>query len=446
MTSDNTAAYFTLKNEDERSPILKNEHKGIQEEKSNSLWGDTTTRQKFLIAFVSASKFSVFMCLGIPTPFLSRAVLTRDGEPEESSILMQATMLSMAISSGVFGKYQISLGNKKLLLTGLLCFSLCQAGFGMLEFTSDIVIFFTVGAAIRILQGLGQGAYAVASLTGVCSQFDSHVGTVFGISEAFASLGSLCGPVFGSLLLTLSSHFCIPFAVSSAIFLPLLIIGYYLLRHNQVQSVYIESSNLTDRLSHPGSVFFLGCAVNIYGVIGIVDVLLSVFMRKDGFTLSDVAIALLIARLAQCITSTAIGWISAVGDNTRRLFFCLGIFGLVMSPFILSSVRSKLSIYIFMALFGAFCACALINGFVELLRISVKYEGTEFDAYFIKNSELSGVWNLASGLGGFVFPLVGSVLFRLMPFPHLISALLLCGILVVITITGMVAVWNYWRA
>lgn len=418
-------------NKPEVTPLLKKEkEKSIvsSSSKTVSLWSDTSLRQKCLLTFVISSKFAVFMCAGIPTSFFTRAIRQRGGSAEEASILMQAPLLTMAIASGLFGKYQILVGNKTLLLGGLLCFFFCQALFGLLDYVNNFVVFMSLGAAIRIFQGVGQGAYAVASLTNICGGFGNHVNKIFGIAETFAAIGALCGPPFGSLLYTISENIYLPFLISSLFICPLLPVGHFLLKKNASNTEVDEPRDITETVNHSASVFLLGTVTTIYGSLGIVDVLLSSYMNYRLLPVANVGLALLIQRFCQSIGSVVIGWVSSSGYVTRRIFCVSGVIGLAACPFILTiNPHSEIAIYIFTALFGIFCASSLICSFGELIHLLSPDKTAKFSVHFICNSGISGVWNLAYGLGSFGFPLVGATLLGTLAYEHIITMLIVSG-------------------
>lgn len=431
----------------EESPLLvEDTRKSDQPNSTKTLWSDTTLRQKCLLTFVASSKFAVFMCAGIPTSFFTRAVTERGGSTEEASILMQAPLLTLAIGSGLFGKYQIFVGNKTLLLGGLLCYFLCQALFGLLDYTNDFVVFMSLGTVIRLLQGVGQGAYSVASLTNICGQFDNHVNKVFGIAETFAAVGGLCGPPFGSALFTKSENIYLPFIISSLFIFPLCPVGYFLLKKNSTVAENEEPRDITDTLNHPASGFLLGIVASIYGSLGIVDVLLSTYMSYRGFPVEYVGLALLIQRFSQSVGSSVIGWISSNGHITRRVLCIAGVIGLAVSPYILTiDKQSLIAIYTFTALVGIFCASALICSFGELVHFSSPDETARFTARFICNSGLSGVWNLAYGLGSFVFPLIGAALLGNLSYEFITTLAIVSGTLLSMASALLVALFQYFK-
>lgn len=436
LSSSNTSGYDS---NGQRSCEEKTDNGSITKKKS--FWGDSSTRQKIIFILIVYGHTSVFMCASTPFAFIANYIVARGGVKEDAALVVDIIMLTMAISSALFGRYQMIIGTKKLFVCGLLCFGICQALFGVLEFATNATTIVVCGCIIRVIQGCGQGAYLVAALTVVCQEFPDNAVTAFGIVETFAAIGYTCGPLLGSVFFSISNGILLPFLISIILLIPLLPTGLCLLKDYNAPVTDNGDVHGSDVIRKPVCALILGMATALYGTFGVMDVLLSVYFTHIGFTIIEVGYALVLLAAAYGITSSLLAFIVDIGNKSRRTVFALGWLGLAGIPFAFTPTITKPEGFVIVASFGLFAAFGLISSFGELLHLAVS-DRPELKTSFALHSTLSGLWNLAYGAGTFIYPLLGASLLRVMRFAFALFSVYIIGICVAVVIFLILVIWQ----
>lgn len=411
-------------------PIASAEHPTVLQDgiqaKRRSLWKGSTTRQKLLLLYIVCGEFTVYLCASSPYPFMRRVVLERGGTSSEASILLQVPLLSMAISSILFGKFQAYVNSKTLFLVGLIGFGTCNASFGLLGFVESTKAFVYGGIGIRAIQGVAQGAYAVSSLTIICSEFTDHIAKVFGVAQSMISVGFICGPMLGSLLYSVSENTLVPFVASSGFVLPLIPIACCCLRSSKIDKREHKIS-LVEIIQQPVAVFMIMTVMMTSGAFGLSNVLSPHYFASAGFTMLEIGSAMLTQAAAVAITAFGTGFVLSFGYTIQRVIFAVGLIGLVSCQLLLSPTQTVTGIYIAVALQGLSCAFLLLSAFNKFMdeAAKIKSENTSDLAF---HGAVSGVWNLASNMGLFVSPLLGSQFYAFMSYRFVKLTCLAIGI------------------
>lgn len=405
-----------------------------------SLWKDTNARQKILFLFVVLGVFTVNICASLPAPFLARFVTDRGGHVIESTAVMQITIFALAISSVIFGKYQARIGSKILLISGIATFAICQCLFGLLSYVGNIHVFVTAGICLRAVQGIGQGAYAVSSLTLLCQEFPTHVGQVFGIIESAVGIGYLAGPILGSLLYSITNGMAAPFAISGATLLLLVPLGVITVKNTQQRkSSVTDTVNALDFIGTPGCILILGLATAMYGGFGIYNSTVTIYLENQSFTVIETGLTMFLCSITYCISSMIIGFVAGLGTALRRTILVMGLVGFCGASLLLTPNQTKTWIFMGVSFLGVCGGFTLISSFTELINMAVK-KSIDDKTKFALHSTLSGSWNFVFGMGSFIFPLVGNELQKIMPFALSLLVAALGGYCIALVIAALMAI------
>nr|XP_039261948.1 MFS-type transporter SLC18B1-like [Styela clava] len=401
--NDEYTATVSESDKEETTPVKSILRKEPQS--TTSLWDETDVRQKLLLVDLMLMDFLSAFLIGIPSPFFSRIVIKRGGSILYSALILQSIMLSFSICCVIFGKYLPSMGIKKMFVGGLATFGLCQVTFGLLHFVMDIKAFTGLGILIRVLQGAGEAAFSLSSMTVLCKEYPAHVTKVFGFTEAMVGLGYLMGPIFGGGMFD-NIGMLLPLVLSGSIVILAIPCHLYLLRpYTHEENAESREFNVSEWLANPYIISVLCSVATLFGTFGYLDVAITTYLEKLGFTATTVGLVLFTYGLSYCFGAALIGYIVALKVWMRKVSMAVGFIGfsLVLMVYVPKQLTSL--IYVASSALGIFAAVAAVPAFEYLLP-------RDGDPSLQIHSAVSGAWYSCIGLGMFVLPLIGSVIHK----------------------------------
>nr|XP_039261006.1 MFS-type transporter SLC18B1-like [Styela clava] len=404
-----------------------------KEPQSNiSLWDDTDVRQKLLLMDLMLMDFLTLFSSSIPSPFFSRIVIKRGGSILYSALILQSLMLSFSICCVIIGKYLPSMGIKKMFVGGLATFGLCQVIFGLLHFVMDIKAFTGLGILIRVLQGAGEAAFAISSMSVICEEYPAHITKVFGFTEAMVGVGYLMGPIFGGGMFD-TLGMLLPLVLSGGIVILSIPCHFFLLRpYTHEETAESGEFNVLDWLSNPYIISVLCSVATVFGTFGYIDVAITTYLEKLGFTVTTVGLVLFTVGLSYCIAAALIGYIVSFKVWVRKVSMTVGFIGFSLVLMVYVPKQLTFLIYVGSSALGIFGALGTVPAFEDLLP-------SDSDPSLEIHSAISGAWYGCIGLGMFVLPLIGSAIHKVLhSFSWALFVLSCIGFAITLILAGLV--------
>lgn len=408
--SDTKSRDFELTNTDESSNDCE-QGKHLKDKHSKSIWKDTNARQKAILIYIIVVYFISYLCTSSASPFFARVAITKGSNVVFSTIILQINMITMAISSVIFGKYQSRIGCKTLVVFGQIAFAVTQISFGSIGYIDDKWTVVIVGASLRALSGIFQAAFNVAGLTIVCQEFPEFVSIVFGLCEAAYGSGAFVGPYLGGFLYDLSGNTLVPMAVAGGAALLTSTLGFVTLKSptNDTNQIDTDTSHISRILSEPRAILIIGAAGTVAGSFFVCDATVTIYLKEKGFSATGVGQLLFVVGVGYTVVAAIVGYITSKRKCLRRLVFLSGLVGSFSFPLLFTPMQTDFWVYLAALGFAMSIASAFIVAFEELRYVINKEESSQ-DADESLISALSGLWNTVIATGDFTIPLIGSAL------------------------------------
>lgn len=175
------------------------------------------------IALLMSVQFFVYLGFGIIIPVLPEVILQQNYSEIHVGGLLSVYALASFFVAPLWGKYSDRTGRKKLILVGLLGFSL---SFWVFAFSFDSLILLYLS---RIIGGLFSGAL-YSAVTGYASDISTEEtrNKYLGLLGMSIGLGFIFGPAIGGILGDISLH--LPFIASAVLTLVLLVYAQIILK------------------------------------------------------------------------------------------------------------------------------------------------------------------------------------------------------------------------
>lgn len=175
------------------------------------------------IALLMSVQFFVYLGFGIIIPVLPEVILQQNYSEIHVGGLLSVYALASFFVAPLWGKYSDRTGRKKLILVGLVGFSL---SFWVFAFSFDSLILLYLS---RIIGGLFSGAL-YSAVTGYASDISTEEtrNKYLGLLGMSIGLGFIFGPAIGGILGDISLH--LPFIASAVLTLVLLVYAQIILK------------------------------------------------------------------------------------------------------------------------------------------------------------------------------------------------------------------------
>ncbi|GAV05745.1 hypothetical protein RvY_15826 [Ramazzottius varieornatus] len=390
-------------------------------EESFSLLKMSREEKLTLLCLAIVDMFS-YLCMSIMAPFFPEKVAAVGASQTVSGGVFAVYALTVFVSSPVFAKLVPRIGAKFCFISGIFVAGGCNIIFGFLEDINDPVMFTTLAFAIRIVEGLGAGAFCTASFTILAYEFSGNVAVVFGTLESFVGLGMTIGPALGGFLHSVGG-FRLPFFVVGGLMLMVVPLNIWLLpEHKHVVTKPLKGSQ--SRFFRTPSIYIVCFTIIVISSVwGFLDPTLQPHLVPFHLSSAMIGLVFLLVSATYAICSPVWGWITEKLDNTDGLMIVgLLVSGVALlflgpSPLIGKSLGIDNALWInlvCLAVLGASISLAMIPTFEALLFASEEAGMAEnIGTYAL----VSGVWGSAYSLGEVMGPALGGYLDDMYGFP-----------------------------
>ncbi|XP_014661896.1 PREDICTED: MFS-type transporter SLC18B1-like isoform X2 [Priapulus caudatus] len=209
-----------------------------------SIVSTISRRQVLVVAMLSTVNFCSSVFYSLIAPFYPKEAAKKGVSPVMIGFIFGILELTIALSSPFFGRFMTRLGSRFTFLAGMFTVGTACCLFGFVDMVPDGVDFVSLSIAIRVVEGLGAGAYITASFAIIANEFPERVATMFGVLETFNGLGLMLGPVVGGALYYVGG-FGLPFYVLGGFILVAFVCAYFILPEQHDHSVPITKSYWT---------------------------------------------------------------------------------------------------------------------------------------------------------------------------------------------------------
>ncbi|XP_055331259.1 MFS-type transporter SLC18B1-like [Paramacrobiotus metropolitanus] len=170
----------------------------------------------YLIGMMFVVNYCNFVCFSLIAPFFPKEVVTKGGTQALASWIFGCYQLVVFLVCPQVGKHVSHLGTTFLFVAGTFVTGTACALFGLLSMVEDFHAFIALAFAIRIVEGVGAGAYLTASFCIAATEYPARMAFVQGLLETASGLGLSTGPTIGGALYTAGGYW-MPFAVVGSI-------------------------------------------------------------------------------------------------------------------------------------------------------------------------------------------------------------------------------------
>ncbi|KJH44148.1 transporter, major facilitator family protein [Dictyocaulus viviparus] len=357
-----------------------------------------------MLALANLCSTVAFSCIA---PFYPDEAKKKGMTESQTGIVFGVFELVMFVMAPLFGKYMTTIGSKNMFTLGLAITGITAILFGFLNFLPSGTIFFLASVLIRILEAIGDAAFVTSSFAISAKCFPGNIAVVVGIMETFAGLGYTAGPLIGGVLYELGG-FQLPFLVLGAILLFATALGWCLIGNFKDDNIS-TSKGMVAMLGIP-VIWIMVYAIVVCAIsLSFLDPTLSAHLQS--FNLSPTVVGLMFLLCGGIYTLTAPFWGILIDKyhcaNGVMIFGSVAtVVSMVMigpSP-LLSMNKSLIMIGLSLAILGVAAGALYIPTFQSCLD-AVKDNG--YDDSFQTYGCVSGVFQSAFALGGFMGPTVG---------------------------------------
>lgn len=382
-----------------------------QETSFTRLWGSTAAKDKTLLLYMIAGRFSTSFCIAVPSPFLARVIAERGGTLMGSVIVMQVSTLMMALSSGLFVRYKRRLGYRTLLFSGIVIFGTCQAAFGFIGFCNSYSGLISAAVTIKSAQGIGFGAYLVGQSSIVAQEFTEYIIPVLTIDELAVRLGYCLGPLIGGIFFTLSGGLLLPCFTSGLLSLLSCLSGIVLLRNFSEADMepFTYSVNACGYFLSGKSMIAIGCLATIYGCFGMFDVHFTVYLQQFSFSILQVGVVMFTSAILYCVICSIAFYIPRKHERVNIYLLVVTLAATAGTSALFSLDPTTGRVYAAGMTLRLFGGLALDIGFSVLLQFNAEKNPQLADnmaAHILRTR----VWNYVIGVGSFSISVLASFL------------------------------------
>ncbi|XGW34919.1 hypothetical protein V3C99_018738 [Haemonchus contortus] len=357
-----------------------------------------------MLALANLCSTVAFSCIA---PFYPDEAKKKGMTESQTGIVFGVFELVMFVMAPIFGKYMTAIGSKNMFTLGLAITGITAILFGFLNYLPSGDIFFLASLMIRILEAVGDAAFVTSSFAISAKCFPGNIAVIVGVMETFAGLGYTAGPVIGGILYEFGG-FQVPFLVLGAILIVATALGWWLIENYKDDDVG-GSKGMVAMLRIP-VIWIMVYAVVVCAIsLSFLDPTLSAHL--ESFKLSPTMIGLMFLLCGGIYTISAPVWGLLI--DRYQCTISVMVFGsavtvlsmLLIGPSpLLPFSKDLIVIGISLAVLGVAAGALYIPTFQSCLD-AVKEHG--YDDSFRTYGCVSGVFQSAFALGGFMGPTVG---------------------------------------
>nr|CRZ26054.1 Bm11019 [Brugia malayi] len=332
---------------------------------------------------------SAYSCIA---PFYSNEAKIKGLRSFEIGVVFGVFELIMFFIAPLFGKYMVSIGSKKMFVSGIGVTGITVVLFGFLNYIESPSLFFWSSIGLRILEAIGDAAFVTSSFVIGVKCFPGRIAIVVGVLETFVGLGSTAGPLLGGILYEIGG-FKLPFIVLGIILLFLGLVAYFL----------VENMDDTTIMDYDHAVVM--CAISL----SFLDPTLADHLAS--FKLTPSIIGLMFLLSGGIYTITAPFWSIIIDKfNCSKAIIMFGIIAVVISMIIigpspfLNAEKNLGWIEVALGILGLATSALYIPTFQISIDTLCEYGyGKSLQTYGC----ISGLFQSAYSFGSFFGPTVG---------------------------------------
>ena len=159
-----------------------------------------TKRQKVVLTFLSLGHLCDGFCMSIQAPFFPTTAISKGVSSVAVGLVFGIYKLSQFFVAPIFGRYIEHVGPKFLTVSGMFTTGGTCILFGFLDYMNDRMASTAFAFLIRIVEGVGDGAYVTGVYSIATKEFPDSLQTSVSIFEAAYAVGIATGPALGGVL------------------------------------------------------------------------------------------------------------------------------------------------------------------------------------------------------------------------------------------------------
>ncbi|KAG1699849.1 MFS-type transporter SLC18B1 [Nymphon striatum] len=352
---------------------------------------------------------SIFLFVGTVLFPLGSIILSM---PSFSNIWSYSIQCSESKATNVIPRF----GSKMIFHVGLVLLGSSYITFSMVSFTLNTKVF-TIGCIIiRFIEGIGASCVLTGFFSITLEYFSDHITKTFALQQYAIGIGSIVGPLLGSLLHRVGG-FLLPFSIFGAcIYLTIPINIYFISRITKRTNLPKpgRKASIVHLFRIPEILVSALVVVASGSIFGFIYPTLEPAINSE-LQLTSSTIALLFCAIGISYSFTCIAW-GAIVTRWGGGFYYMAL-GLIFSAlmFLLLGpsplfypLRMNLALVITsLTLLGVFCAMHLVPTLELMQKGAINFGyADDIDTHGL----ISGIWSSCMSLGECIGPLYGSAL------------------------------------
>nr|CDQ01013.1 Bm4394, isoform d [Brugia malayi] len=407
--------------------------------KSSSL----TTKEWMTICILSIANLGSTSAYSCIAPFYSNEAKIKGLRSFEIGVVFGVFELIMFFIAPLFGKYMVSIGSKKMFVSGIGVTGITVVLFGFLNYIESPSLFFWSSIGLRILEAIGDAAFVTSSFVIGVKCFPGRIAIVVGVLETFVGLGSTAGPLLGGILYEIGG-FKLPFIVLGIILLFLGLVAYFLVE-NMDDDVVMDGKGMLGMLKIPLLWIMIHAVVMCAISLSFLDPTLADHLAS--FKLTPSIIGLMFLLSGGIYTITAPFWSIIIDKfNCSKAIIMFGIIAVVISMIIigpspfLNAEKNLGWIEVALGILGLATSALYIPTFQISIDTLCEYGyGKSLQTYGC----ISGLFQSAYSFGSFFGPTVGGFCVQWIGFPWTTTIIALLNIIFIIAILCFYAIYDW---
>ncbi|VDM53899.1 unnamed protein product [Angiostrongylus costaricensis] len=378
------------------------EETGFSSHKGSGSFSSLSSKEWITMVMLALANLCSTVAFSCIAPFYPDEAKKKGMTESQTGIVFGVFELVMFVMAPIFGKYVcLILANSRRLLLFL---------FRFLNYLPSGSIFFLASLLIRILEAIGDAAFVTSSFAISAKCFPGNIAVVVGVMETFAGLGYTAGPLIGGFLYEFGG-FQVPFLVLGAILILATALGWWLIGNFKDDNIG-TSKGMIAMLRIP-VIWIMVYAIVVCAIsLSFLDPTLSAHLQS--FNLTPTMIGLMFLLCGGIYTLTAPLWgflIDKYHCTTAVMVFgsSATVISMAMigpSPFLPLS-KNLVLIGISLAVLGVAAGALYIPTFQTFGFDLFDLKDHGYDDSFRTYGCVSGVFQSAFALGGFMGPTVG---------------------------------------
>ena len=353
------------------------------------------------------------MIFSLQAPFFPKEAEKKNVSPVEYGFVFGIYDGSVLFTSLLIASTISYIGSKVCFIAGNFVAGVCCILFGMLEYAS-MDTFFAFAFVLRIVEGFGQSAGLVGTMTIFTTEFSDNVPLMGSIQETCYGMGLFIGPLIGGLLYDLDGFY-----------LPFVAVGSLILSSTILSCIFVPQSKANSKQVKPFVAFKCLAVPEVWtGVLstglgcfcyGFLQTNFEPHVRPFNLTGTWIGLIFFLWFSMYCIFNFIWAKIAKMGLHPRLIMIIGGLlmalsFGFMGPlPNITISKPHIWYILVGVVLNGAGQGAVYLPGLLDIIEV-LKQKGYEHPDETSAIS--SGLWQFAFSLGGSTGPAVGGALYQ----------------------------------